>query len=139
MIPTSFEELDRQARRRLFVRSGARIVLATLLLLGLYSALPAAGHTGVRVVIELIAGLLVFIGLLAWQVRGILGAMYFTVTVAVTVGFGDIVAQTDLARLLVTIQMVLDVGVFVGIVRAIVGAGRVGVRRQVQARGNAGD
>jgi voltage-gated potassium channel len=52
-----------------------------------------------------------------------------------TVGFGDIVAKTDPARVLVTIQMILDIGVFVGIVRAIVWAGRVGVRRQQEARG----
>ena len=184
IVPTSFAELDRRQRRRLFARSGGRILLAILLLLGLYAALPAASHTGVRVVLELTAGLLVFIGLLTWQVRSILdadhpevravealavaaptlivvfaftylslshvqqsnfsepldhiGAMYFTVTVAVTVGFGDIVAKTDLARLLVTIQMVLDVGVFVGIVRAIVWAGRVGIRRQQEARAGPG-
>jgi voltage-gated potassium channel len=180
MIPTSFEELDARGRRHLFVRSGLRIVVAILLLLGLYAALPAASHTGTRVVLELIVGLLVFMALLGWQVRSILdadhpelraieavamtaptliivfaftylslshsnpsdfserldhiSAMYFTVTVVATVGFGDIVAKTDLARLLVTIQMVLDIGVFVGIVRAIVWAGRVGVRRQHEAR-----
>ena len=35
-------------------------------------------------------------------------AMYFTVTVFSTVGFGDITATTDGARLVVTIQMILD-------------------------------
>jgi voltage-gated potassium channel len=36
------------------------------------------------------------------------GAMYFTVTVFSTVGFGDITAKTDLARSLVTVQMLLS-------------------------------
>jgi voltage-gated potassium channel len=181
MIPTSFGELDRRDRRRLFVRSGLRIVGTIVLMLAIYAALPAASKTGIRVLVELIAGLLAFTGLLGWQVRSILdadhpeiravesvalaapalvvvfaftylslshadpsdfsqhldhvSAMYFTVTVVATVGFGDIVAKTDPARVLVTIQMILDLAVFVGIVRAIVWAGRVGVRRQQEARG----
>jgi hypothetical protein len=36
------------------------------------------------------------------------GAMYFTVTVFSTVGFGDITAKTDLARTLVTVQMLVN-------------------------------
>lgn len=36
-------------------------------------------------------------------------AIYFTVTVFATVGFGDITAKTDPARLVVTGQMLLDV------------------------------
>lgn len=35
-------------------------------------------------------------------------AIYFSVTVLTTVGFGDIVARTDLARIITTFQMVLD-------------------------------
>ena len=35
-------------------------------------------------------------------------ALYVTVTVFTTVGFGDIVATTQVARLLVTVQMILD-------------------------------
>jgi voltage-gated potassium channel len=180
MIPTSFEELDRRQRRRLMVRSATRIVFSTVVLLGLYAVLPAASHTGVRVLAELILGLVVFAVLLVWQFRTIIeadhpeiraiealavaapaliivfaftylslshanpsnfterlnhiGAMYFTVTTVATVGFGDIAAKTDAARLLVTIQILLDVGVFVGIVRAIMYAARVGVRRQHEAR-----
>jgi voltage-gated potassium channel len=35
-------------------------------------------------------------------------SLYFTVTIFATVGFGDISAQTETARLLVTVQMLLD-------------------------------
>jgi voltage-gated potassium channel len=42
-------------------------------------------------------------------------ALYFTVVVFSTVGFGDIVAKTDSARLIVTIQILLDI-VFIGVV-----------------------
>jgi voltage-gated potassium channel len=37
-------------------------------------------------------------------------ALYFTVTVFATVGFGDITARTDTARLLVTVQITLPGG-----------------------------
>jgi hypothetical protein len=51
-----------------------------------------------------------------------------------TVGFGDIVAKTDVGRLLVTIQILLDLLVVVGIARTIVYAARVGVKRQTSAK-----
>jgi voltage-gated potassium channel len=58
------------------------------------------------------------------------GAIYFTVTVISTVGFGDITAKTDLARVLVTIQILLDLVLVVLVARTIVFAARVGVRRR---------
>ena len=48
-------------------------------------------------------------------------ALYFTVTVFSTVGFGDITPHTDLARLMVTIQMVADLAVIAIVVRVIFG------------------
>jgi GNAT superfamily N-acetyltransferase len=51
-------------------------------------------------------------------------ALYFTVTVFTTVGFGDITARTEPARVLVTIQMIMDL-VIIGIaIQAIIGAAR---------------
>jgi hypothetical protein len=44
-------------------------------------------------------------------------AFYFTVTVLSTVGFGDIVADTDLARLSVTVQMLLNLTLIAVVVR----------------------
>ena len=49
-------------------------------------------------------------------------ALYFTVTVFATVGFGDIVATTQLARLVVTVQMILDLGVLGLGLRVFLGA-----------------
>jgi hypothetical protein len=49
-------------------------------------------------------------------------ALYFSVTVFSTVGFGDIVAKTDPARLVVTGQMILDVILLGFGVRVFVGA-----------------
>jgi Ion channel len=62
-------------------------------------------------------------------------ALYFTVTVFSTVGFGDITAKTEAARLLVTGQMVIDV-IIIGLgARVIVGAVRLGRGRQAAATG----
>jgi drug/metabolite transporter (DMT)-like permease len=57
-------------------------------------------------------------------------ALYFTVTVFSTVGFGDITAHTELARLVTTGQMVSDLVVIGVAARVIVGAAQEGVRRQ---------
>jgi hypothetical protein len=55
-----------------------------------------------------------------------LDALYFTVTVFGTVGFGDIAAHTELARGVVTAQMLTDF-LFLGVVvRVLIGAARLG-------------
>ncbi|PXY25928.1 two pore domain potassium channel family protein [Prauserella sp. PE36] len=57
-------------------------------------------------------------------------ALYFTVTVFATVGFGDIAPVSKLARLLTTAQMVVGL-VAVGVVaRLVVSAVRVAVQRR---------
>lgn len=62
-------------------------------------------------------------------------ALYFTVTVFTTVGFGDITAKSEGARLLVTGQMVTDL-IVLGIgVKIILGAVTRGRRRQPQNAG----
>ena len=174
--PTSFDHLDSRLRRRLAVRSAVRITITTVALIALYVLVPAASRSDARALIELLVGLLVFAGLLAWMVHSIIvadypefraiealalavplviivfaftylslsrahaanfsepmdhvGAVYFTITVIGTVGFGDIVAKTDLARVIVSFQILLDLGLVIGLVRTIVYAARVGVRRR---------
>jgi hypothetical protein len=56
--------------------------------------------------------------------------LYFTVTVFSTVGFGDITATSQLGRIVVTLQMVLDL-IILGLgVRVFVGAVRLGQQRR---------
>jgi hypothetical protein len=59
--------------------------------------------------------------------------IYFTVTMLSTVGFGDIAAVSQTARIVVTVQMILDL-VLIGVVaKLIVGASRIGVQRRRSA------
>ena len=64
-------------------------------------------------------------------------ALYFTVTVFATVGFGDIVAQTNGMRLLVTLQMLLDLVVLGLVIRLLTSAAQRGVQRRNELRGDA--
>ncbi|HEX5908602.1 MAG TPA: potassium channel family protein [Propionibacteriaceae bacterium] len=57
-------------------------------------------------------------------------ALYFTVTVFATVGFGDIVAHTNTMRLLVTLQMLLNLVVLGLLIRLLTLAARRGVARR---------
>ncbi len=57
-------------------------------------------------------------------------ALYFTVTVFATVGFGDIVARTDSMRLLVTVQMLLNLVVLGVVIRLIASAARRGMAKK---------
>ncbi len=56
-------------------------------------------------------------------------ALYFTITVFSTVGFGDISPATDPARLVVSAQMILDLILIGGVVRILIGAAKRGVAR----------
>ena len=61
-----------------------------------------------------------------------IGAFYFTVTVLSTVGFGDISPKSDVARLAVATQMLLDLALIAIIVRVFATAARSGARRAAQ-------
>lgn len=56
--------------------------------------------------------------------------LYFTVTVFSTVGFGDITAKTETARLVVTGQMLADLIILGLAIKIIVSAGRRGLQRR---------
>jgi voltage-gated potassium channel len=51
-------------------------------------------------------------------------ALYFTISVFSTVGFGDITPRTDAARLVVSAQMLLDLAIIGAVVRLIFNAAR---------------
>lgn len=64
-------------------------------------------------------------------------ALYFTVTVFATVGFGDIVPTTEVGRALTTVQMIADlllVGVIAKVLFGAVGSG--GRRQEATRRGD---
>jgi hypothetical protein len=60
-------------------------------------------------------------------------ALYFTVTVFSTVGFGDIAPVTETARIVTMIQMILDLIAIGLIAKIVLGAVQVAVRRRQQA------
>jgi hypothetical protein len=51
-------------------------------------------------------------------------SLYFTITTLATVGYGDITAQSDAARVIVMIQMIADVAVLGAAIRMILGRAR---------------
>ena len=55
---------------------------------------------------------------------GRIDAVYFTVVVLGTVGFGDITPHTELARVLVTGQIVLGITLLTAVVRIVIGIAR---------------
>lgn len=135
-------------------RSFLRATGSTIALVAIYYLLPLNRSSNWAAVTMLVIGLVLFIGLVAFQVRSIVrsrypalravealatsvplflllfasvyvvmatmsasnfseplthtDALYFTVTVFSTVGFGDITAKTEAARLVVTAQMITD-------------------------------
>jgi voltage-gated potassium channel len=65
-------------------------------------------------------------------------ALYFTVTVFATVGFGDITPVTDVARVAVTIQMIAGL-ITVGVIaKVVLGAVRIAESRQTERAASAG-
>jgi hypothetical protein len=160
----------------MIVRAGLRAVGSTVALVAIYYLLPLDHASTWVAVTILVIGLVVLIGLVAFEVRSIVvsrfpglrgvealatsiplflllfastyvvmtvisasnfsepltrtDALYFTVTVFSTVGFGDITAKTEAARLVVTGQMITDLVVIGLAVKVIVGAVKRGRQQQ---------
>jgi hypothetical protein len=66
-------------------------------------------------------------------------AVYFTVTILATVGFGDITAIDHTARWVVTAQMIIDLTLVVALGRVLVTAARAGRQRQRQKAAGPGE
>ena len=156
--------------------TGTTVVLVTI-----YYLLPLDHASTGAVVVMLVGGLLLLIGLVAWQVRSILrspfpglraiealatsvplflllfagvyvamadhsarsfgqhlthtDALYFTVTVFSTVGFGDITAKSQVARVVVMVQMIADLLVLGLGIRIVLGAVTRGRQQRSQEAG----
>lgn len=63
-------------------------------------------------------------------------ALYFTVTVFSTVGFGDITPSSERARIATTLQMVGGLVVLGVLARVVIAAVQIARQRQVQSRGD---
>lgn len=64
-----------------------------------------------------------------------IGALYFTISTMSTVGFGDIVARTNAARVVVMLQILVDLALVFGIGRTIFFAARVGRKHRDERSG----
>ncbi len=175
-------EVWREASGRMITWTVLRVVAAITVVTALYYLLPFDRSASGVAVTLLVAGLAVFLALVAFQVRAIItapfpglraiealatsvplflalfaatyfvmarlspgsftapltrtDALYFTVTVFSTVGFGDITAKTETARLVVTGQMIADLVILGVAIKAIVGAVRRGRQRRQQDAGH---
>ncbi len=185
MIEQELEELPAGAPRRLVVRGLLRASLTATVLVVLYFTLPLTGSLDDSAAVLLVVGLLVFAGVVTWQVRAVLGsrypglraiealasaiplfllvfaveylrmadadggafseplsrtdALYFTVTVFSTVGFGDITPKTDLARVATMVQMLGDLLAVGLVLHFMLGAVKAGLQRRAAASAGAAD
>ena len=64
-------------------------------------------------------------------------ALYFTITVFSTVGFGDITPTADAARIMVSIQMLVDLVIIAVVVRLLLNTARTSLLRAGQDRTSA--
>jgi len=130
--------IDEHPHRRIAVRLLAGLAIFTALLSYEVRAILRSVHPVLRAANALALVIPMFLVVFAWTylTMGLSApdsfnepldratALYFTVTTFATVGFGDIHAQTDTARVVVTIQMVSDLIVIAVVVRVIMEAAR---------------
>src|SRR6476620_11115751 len=152
---------------RRIARSMLRAAGSSAVLVVIYYLLPLDRSSTAVAVTLLTIGLVALIGLVTYQVRSIIrsafpllfaatyvvlatisvgnfsqplsrtDAIYFTVTVFATVGFGDITAKTEVARLVVTGQMLADLVVLGLGVRVLLSAVQRGRQRPPAGAGTA--
>ena len=179
MTEPAYEQLPPAKRRRLVLRASLRALATTIVLVVLYYELPLDSVSDAWAVTRLVFGLVALAGIVAWQVRRIIGsefprlrviealfvavpfyvltfaatyfviatsgagnfaaplsrtdALYFTVTVLSTVGFGDITPESEFARVVVTVQMIANL-VLIGVgLRTLLSAAQLTLERRSEA------
>jgi len=181
MTDERYQDLPAAKRRRLAFRAVLRGVLTAAVLVVLYYVLRLDRSWDSGTAIRLLIGILVFAGVMVWQVRAIAGsrypglraagalglilpfylvlfasiyflmerfpaanftqpltrtdALYFTVTVFSRVGFGDITARSETARVVLIVQMLADLAILGAGLRVLLGA----VQRGRERRPDTGD
>jgi voltage-gated potassium channel len=180
MTDERYQDLPAAKRRRLAFRTVLRGVLAAALLVVLYYVLRLDRSWNSDTAIRLLIGILVFAGVMVWQVRVIAGSRYpglrpagslglilpiylvlfastcflverasaanftqpltrtdalcFTVTVFSTVGFGDITARSETARVVFIVQMLADLAILGAGLRVLLGTVQRGRERRPDTR-----
>ncbi len=131
------------------VRLAVVLVIVAVVIAVQVRAILGATYPEVRAIQSLVTAMVVFLVLFALLYLGLsaadpasfsrvltrVSALYFTVTVLSTVGFGDITAQSDGAQLLVTVQMLLGLTLIAFAVRVFSAAARAGATRRGSDRG----
>ncbi|MFZ4718395.1 MAG: potassium channel family protein [Ilumatobacteraceae bacterium] len=104
-------------RRAAAVATAPNPVFAAAQALTIVVAMLVFGFSGVYLAIDRHHDQ--FVGL-----QGKVDAVYFTVTTLSTVGYGDVHAVGRTARIIVTLQILVDLSLFAVVVRMLVGAAR---------------
>lgn len=176
MITDRYQNLPRASRRRIAAWALARGLLSATVLLVLYYVLPFDQRFNGDAVARVVIGLVIFAGIMVWQVRAIISssypgvkaietlglifpfflllfastyfvmertsagsftqpltrtdALYFTVTVFSTVGFGDIAPKSETARIVLIVQMLGDLALVAAGIRILLQAVQLGRHRR---------
>jgi hypothetical protein len=123
MTNQHFQALTAAKRRRLIFRAVLRSVLAAVVLVVLYYVLPLDRRWDADTAIRLLIGIVVLASAASFtEPLTRTDALYFTVTVFSTVGFGDITARSEAARVVLIVQMLADLALLGAGIRVLLGA-----------------
>ncbi len=180
MTPRRLSALEREERRRAYLRLGLRASAVVAVLVVAYYLLPGWRLAGGVAILKLITSFIVFTVIVIWLTRRVVvadlpelraleviaiviplflylfanlylsishetaaafsepldhtGALYLAITVFSTVGFGDITPKSEVARIVVSVQMLLDLVLLGFVVRFILGAAKAGLSRAADGR-----
>ena len=133
--------LDHRAHQSVALRLGAGLALFAATLSYEVRSITRSQHPMLRAGVAMATVIPLFLIVFAWiyltmstsnpaafgQLLHRTSALYFTVSVFSTVGFGDITPHTDVARLVTTVQMLADLVVVAVVIRLILGAATRGM------------